>query len=296
MRWIAVVVPCLACAAQDSGLDGADDGSSTGTTAQSSDGEGDSSGPTSETSGSTTTGSIDVDPCAASEPPNCAPGCVVTEAWSVVDGGCAANPIGICAPEAATDPEPKVVWIEGPDGPLFLEVGTACGAGADAPLGWSECRGIDGDPPECDCFCTQSWCPAEADRFALEACDLGEPCPTVAVSFLDPEVNERAEICVFEALRDRVPGVYAWSGSAGFGGSYQRFYVDESGVQTVSGGAGDVISCPTAPAWGAASRCDLAASDYFASCLELVGTEQDCAFTPEDWIVGCEAQPASCGE
>jgi hypothetical protein len=292
--FLAVIVACSERTAGGSGPDGGTSTNTSGDT-QATDARGDdTSAADTSSSADTGTGTAGEGSCWSFTAASCPDECAEVIAWRIADDPCQASPVDLCVPPS-DDPgaELTTFWIDGRDGPLFVEVGGTCGIDWMPAAGFTECTGDAADPVGCDCFCTQGSCSGDADRVALEACGYAEPCPTVWVDFLDGSVDARAEVCVLEHLRDRVPGLYEWVGSTGFGAGYLRFYVDETGVQTISSG-GDVTSCPTTSSWNEASRCELASADDFAACLDLVGTKQDCALTPEAWTTGCEVQPATC--
>jgi hypothetical protein len=96
-------------------------------------------------------------------------------------------------------------------------------------------------------------------------------------------------------LRDRVPGVYELAISSSFALDITRLYVFGEDVALLRLAGDDVLVCPTVSEWGRASSCALAASEYFAACLEPQADGDDCVLMLDAWVSDCvEALPA-CG-
>lgn len=242
---------------------------------------------------SSESGSMPADPCFGAAADACPEGCSVVQGWLLTDDGCSEQSVDVCVGlgEEPMD-TPTTFWVEGPDAAVFVEAGS-CGVDARPSGNWTEC-GDDADPIGCSCFCSGGLCPGDADRLALEACGLAEPCPVVWIEGLSGTVDVRAEACVLEALIDHAPGLYTIGASFGFSGGFRRFHVDDTGVQIISHSEGDVQECPETSGWGEVSRCELAPSEYFTACLDQLGTEQDCALTFDAWTTDCVVQPPTC--
>jgi hypothetical protein len=303
-RAVVLVALVVACSERTAGDDPAADGSDTGAgpsptgtsgIIDTSDTSSADVSADSTSSAATSTGPGGEESCMSFTAAGCPHECARVMAWQFVDDDCRASSIDLCvSPGEAPAAEPTTLWAETPDGPRFVEVSQNCGEN-DAPgAPFAACTGGAGEPAGCACFCSQGVCPGDADHDILEACEWDMPCPLLAVNAMDGTADPRASTCVFEHLRDRVPGVYETSSFGGFGAGWARLYVDETGVQRISGASGDVPTCPSRSTWNPASRCQLAPSDYFAACLDLIGTKDDCAFHSDAWAVDCAPQPASC--
>jgi hypothetical protein len=302
VRWMAASV-VLATACGDRVVADADE-SSTGMPAGSTTDEdgsdddasdvGDTSGPSTSIGESSTTAPVEMT-CDDGDPVACPPGCTPATSWRIEDDACTATPTEVCVAIGNDAPAgPTTFWSDSPDGPRFVEAGSDCGIDPAPGDGWTECSGSADEPAECACFCAGGVCSGDADHDLLESCGFDEPCPELVYNELKGVADETATTCMLEALRDRVAGVYRFRTFSGFGSGYSRVYVDGDVAYRMFGASGEGTECPTAGEWQPTEACELASSDYFADCFELVGTPDDCAATYHLWTTDCVPQAPTC--
>ena len=287
----------IACGPQAGSGDGSADGAQTdgGTSSATADDDAEVDG--GPTPGSTTapadTGVLE-DECAFADPAACPDGCARGFALQVIDDACETTSIEMCIPGGPKPGAPPTsYWTIGPSGPVFLEYGGVCGAGAQ-PETWTECSGAVDEPADCACFCQQGYCRGDEDRRALDGCGLPAPCP---VLFVDEEVgayDHAAEQCVLEGLRDRVPGVYEVTFASSFTVDTTRYYVFGDEIARIVLHSDDVIDCPETSDWSPADRCTLQPAEFFASCMQPTEPGDECVFVHDQWVLDCTAQPPAC--
>jgi hypothetical protein len=299
---LAVVVLASACGPSVGTLDGSGSGDADATTSDESmtgdagDRTASGSDPSVDTTSPADDTGSDIDECLLADPSACPEDCAAGYALQVIDDECTTSSVEACIPGGPKPGVPPTTyWAIAPSGPVFLEYGGACGAGAQ-PSGWSECSGAAGDPQECACFCQQGYCRGDEDRRALDECGLATPCD---VLFADSEFgafDHDVERCVLEGLRDGVPGVYeiAFS-SGGFSVDMTRYYVFGSEVARLSIHVDDIIECPLVSDWSAADRCTLQPSEFFASCMMPASTDDGCIDLADEWVLDCAIEPPACG-
>lgn len=237
----------------------------------------------------------DIEECLLADPAACPDGCSFGYALQVIDDACGTNSVPACIPggEKPGSP-PTTYWALAPSGPLFLEYGGQCGAAAK-PATWTECSGAPSEPAECACFCQQGYCRGDEERRALDECGLATPCPVLFVDGEHGAFEHDVEQCVLEGLRDHVPGVYEGTVNNGFSADTTRYYVFGSEVARLEMHTDDLIICPAVSDWGAAERCTLQPSDFFASCMMPASTEGECIHLTDEWVLDCTTEPPSCG-
>jgi hypothetical protein len=248
---------------------------------------------------STTTGGDAIDPCLASDPMDCAPGCTLVTAYPELDRPCGvdATPMGsrrFCAsygePLANDYRSTYYATIEGQT--WFTFANQPCVESLSAsPLAWTECSGADGEPGFCACGCGQDECGWEADANLLNGCGYRSPCDVV-----DPNVGgggySEDHLCLLNVLQDR-NAVELVVRPEGTGNEY-RLYVDGETVQLLQREFPGICVGPLVDAWDPTQRCDLAPSSYFEDCLAARGDDQGLCMQIDNWFVGCADSPATC--
>jgi hypothetical protein len=237
----------------------------------------------------------DFDECLLADPSACPENCAAGYALQVIDDACGTSSVEACIPGGPKPGVPPTTyWALAPSGPMFLEYGGACGAGAQ-PATWTECSGAADEPTECACFCQQGYCRGDEDRRALDECGLATPC---APLYADSELgvfDHEIEQCVLQGLRDGVPGVYEVGFVSGFSSDTTRYYVFGSEVARIEMHIDDIIQCPLVSDWSVADRCTLQSTEFFATCMMPASTEGECIYLVDEWVLDCATEPPACG-
>jgi hypothetical protein len=298
---LALVVLASACGPSVGTVDGSQSGDADATTSDSDtigdadDGTEVGSDPSVDTTTPADDTGTDIDECLLADPSACPENCAAGHALQVLDDACTTTSVEACIPGGPKPGVPPTTyWAIAPSGPLFLEYGGSCGAGAQ-PTDWTECSGAAGEPKECACFCQQGYCRGDEDRRALDECGLETPCE---VLFADEEfgtIDHEAEQCVLQGLRDRVPGIYEVSFTGGFSIDTTRYYVFGDEIARISVHLDDIIECPLVSDWSVADRCSLQPSEFFQTCMMPANPDEECIDLVAEWVLDCATEPPVCG-
>jgi hypothetical protein len=138
------------------------------------------------------------------------------------------------------------------------------------PKNWTPCQPGMNEWPACDCSCAGAGCRATRLRDELIACDEARPCADVGDAFPADGAWNDEQICLFEHLRDHVPGYYRVAVNLGDPDFDVHIHVlgDGSVIQTVgSCDHGVFPGCDTARVWSYPSQCQLTNAAFFDACL-----------------------------
>jgi len=246
---------------------------------------------------SSTTGAALEDPCLAFPPDACPEGCspILTYPYAENVCGIGATELVLCvsAGEPLDSDTPPTTYHAEIDGELrYFFVNQPCvTTPAVAPADWTECTTASDAPEACKCFCGADGCPYEADVMLLEACGLDDPCGPAPSN--DTGLPVEHDLCVYAALRDRIPGTYGSHSVFAYAETESHVFLDGSEeVQVVYRNA-SLDTCWSAlnGTWEPTLTCTLKPPEWFDACI--ADPTPGCLHGL-DWVDGCEEQPASC--
>ncbi len=180
--------------------------------------------------------------------------------------------------------------------------------------------GASGDPADCDCapcyhedsvvvacadqryecVCEPVESAARDDHERLAACETELACPTATANLVGPGEEWTEPGCLFEALRDRRAGRYAFehvSGDTAYQRSGWMLFVASDGSVLVAG-TEDMRGLWLETAYDRSylqpMRCSLVEPEFFDACLELVAGFYSGCTDAESWWTGCTPVVAEC--
>jgi hypothetical protein len=232
--------------------------------------------------------------CEASTP-NCADGCTIVSAhFATWDDPHVGGTEHVCVAEGPPVGEYRSTWWAMIDGELRIITSTPeClndHPPQQLPVEWSECAGMDDEPAACRYLCAQDVCPGEVDVATLRSCAIEEPCGDAWF------ICGRTTDCLMAALRDRMPGRYAYNPGILNGDIEWVLVVEPDGGVRATYDETFGIGCATG-LWQPARRCRLADPQLFDACMTTGRCPAACEpnpYTLDPWLVDCVDEPAIC--
>jgi hypothetical protein len=304
---LGVLLACGPSAAASSGDGGSTSGApggseSIGAIDSSSSSEGTEATAADPSAESTSTTGAPVD-CASWFPP-CPAECTAVAAYASDDWECVSTDnVDLCIDAGRQlDAEYASAWWKEIDGqPWILLSGHACRQAVERePIGWTECSGTGEEPSACACLCRQGMCTGDIDTQTLMDCQDEVVCPP-ASAWIDYGITPEMQ-CVFEGLRDRVPGTYRVTFDGPNDDTEMLLLVAADGSVQVTRWTSWINACPTVlnGHWRPFRTCRLASTDLFAQCAahEMSrpwpdGCQAD-SFTLSPWIEDCVDERLTC--
>jgi hypothetical protein len=212
---------------------------------------------------------------------------------------CELAPVGLCTWEFAGSPETHdSAFFRVVDGVVELRrVGDRlCEVlGTLQPLGWTECTGAPGEPPECGCVCAGGTCRGDAALTLLEGCALPQPCPDADHGGGGDWAP--TEDCLYAALGADAPAVLRVHQNPGDPDLDDRVYLRGDGTAAWLHSACDLAcvgSCDDRN-WGVPRSCTLRPPAFFAACA--ASSDPDELATCRDvagWFTDCVVETPTC--
>ena len=246
-----------------------------------------------------------IERCATASPDEeglgCPDGCVTVDLYEGthtvhVCGGTSAEYIQVCAPTRGTSLERGTEVLDpGHPGRVAFTHGCMDSSPTWLPVGWDRCAGDGGDPEQCQCSVAEDGELLSEKAFwgLVECAGVTEVCGVGGTASGVPEENV---ICMLEAFRDRVPGVYPVQGpdqemfllipegSSEDVYRWQYYGPPSLGVADVPSYGGPTDACDPAEHHISfvVERCTLNPPEEYEACLETPWT-YGCGFVLNGW-------------